>query len=147
MSCPSALKVLCWGGQLMDLQHRFYLHSQMFGPKITSISPHSIQCNLPLELVTQEVFTQWMQIFQTVVDRPVPEVSEWHRYRLEIPEPAPSLSQHGLQLEVFRFLPLIKITMIRQVHMYYGLSTKINTNTAWCTKIMNAFCVHSFLRV
>ncbi|XP_072048064.1 LOW QUALITY PROTEIN: importin-7-like [Amphiura filiformis] len=34
-----------------------------------------IQCNLPLELVTKEVFTQWMQVLQTIVDRPVPEAT------------------------------------------------------------------------
>ncbi|EDO49266.1 predicted protein [Nematostella vectensis] len=31
-----------------------------------------IQCNLPLEIINEENFRQWMTIFQSVVDRPVP---------------------------------------------------------------------------
>ncbi|XP_031553148.1 importin-7-like [Actinia tenebrosa] len=31
-----------------------------------------IQCNMPLEIINEQNFPKWMQIFQTVVDRPVP---------------------------------------------------------------------------
>jgi hypothetical protein len=30
---------------------------------------------LPLETLTKEVFTQWMELIRQIVDRPVPEVS------------------------------------------------------------------------
>ena len=51
-----------------------------------------------------------------------------HRYRLEIPEPAPSLSKHGVSVGGIGVLPAIKITVIHQVCMYCGLSLKINTH-------------------
>ena len=50
-----------------------------------------------------------------------------HRYRLEIPEPAPSLSWHGAHIGGIRVFPAIKITVICQVRMYCGLSVKVNT--------------------
>ena len=40
-----------------------------------------------------------------------------HRYRTEIPEPASFWFQHGTQIGGIRVFPVIKITVIRQVHM------------------------------
>ena len=52
----------------------------------------------------------------------------YHRYRPEIPEPAPSLSRHGASIGGVWVFPAIKITVICQVRMYCGLSLKINTH-------------------
>ena len=49
-----------------------------------------------------------------------------HRYRLEIPEPAPSLFRHGARIGGIRVFLKIKITVIRQVRMYCGLSMNID---------------------
>ena len=49
-----------------------------------------------------------------------------HRYRTEIPEPAPSLSWHGALIGGIWVFPTIKITMTRKVRMYCGLSVKKN---------------------
>ena len=51
----------------------------------------------------------------------------FHKYTREIPEPAPFLSWHGSQIGSIRVFPTIKITMIRQVRMYWSLTVKINT--------------------
>ena len=48
-----------------------------------------------------------------------------HRYRPEIPEPAPSLPRHGAKIWGIRVFPAIKITVIRQVRMNCGASVKI----------------------
>ena len=52
-----------------------------------------------------------------------------HRYTPEIPKPAPSLSrQSALGSNCgYSGFPAIKITVIRQVRMYCGLSVKIST--------------------
>ena len=49
------------------------------------------------------------------------EVNMEHRYRPEIPEPAPSLFLHGAQIGGIQVFPAIKITVIRQVRMYRQL--------------------------
>ena len=49
-----------------------------------------------------------------------------HRYRPEIPEPVPPLSQQGAPIGGIWVFSVIKITKIRQVRMYCGLSVKIN---------------------
>ena len=49
------------------------------------------------------------------------------RYRLEIPESAPSLSLHGAPIGGNR---VFKITMSRRVRMFSGLSVKIKCCTA-----------------
>ena len=56
----------------------------------------------------------------------MPHKSVCHRYRPEIPEPAPSLFQHGAPIGGIQDFPTIKITVICQVCMYCGLSAKIN---------------------
>ena len=63
-----------------------------------------------------------------------------HRYRLEIPEPTPSLSQQGAPIGGTWGLPSIIITVIRQVCMYCWLKVKINTQS----KIMMHFVCISF---
>ena len=50
-----------------------------------------------------------------------------HRYRPEIPEPAPFLFRHGAKIGGSLVFPVTKITVIRQMHMYCGLSVIINT--------------------
>ena len=71
-----------------------------------------------------------------------------HRYRPEVPEPVPSLSQHGAQIGGIQVFSVIKITVIRQVHMYCGLSVKINkhemlhgTRRSWTHFVCICFCV------
>ena len=49
-----------------------------------------------------------------------------HWYRLEIPEPTPSLFQHGAQIGGIWVFPAIKITVICQVRMYCGLRVKVD---------------------
>ena len=49
----------------------------------------------------------------------------YHRYKPEIPEPAPSLSWYGAPVGGIRVFPTIKITGICQVCMCCGLSVKI----------------------
>ena len=44
-----------------------------------------------------------------------------HRYTPEILEPAPFVSSMGLNLGVIRFFLVIKITVVRQVHMLLHL--------------------------
>ena len=50
-----------------------------------------------------------------------------HRYRPEIPETAPSLSQHGSPIGGIWVFLAIKVTVICQVCVYCSLSVKINT--------------------
>ena len=52
---------------------------------------------------------------------------QYHRYREEIPEPAPSLSWHGAPIWGIQVFPMIRITVICKVCMYCGLSVKIKT--------------------
>ena len=70
--------------------------------------------------------------------------------RKSIPEPAPSLSRHEAPIGGIWVLPTIKITVI--LHMYCGLSVKVNTreNAVRCVKIMDTFfffcvCFHLWL--
>ena len=69
------------------------------------------------------------------------------RYRPEIPEPEPSLSWHGAPIGGIRVFRVIKITMIRQVRMYCGLSMKINMcetlQRSWTHFVCVCFCVCS----
>ena len=64
-----------------------------------------------------------------------------HRYRLEIPDPVPSLSWHGLQLWVFRFFhdqnncDSSGVYVLQSEH-----EDKHVWNAAWRMKIMDAFC-------
>ena len=44
-------------------------------------------------------------------------LKSYHRYTREIPEPAPSLSQHGAQIGGLRDFLVIKITVVHQVCM------------------------------
>ena len=63
----------------------------------------------------------------------------------EIPEPAAFLSWHWAQVGSNRVFLAIKITMIRQVHMYCGLRAKINVwNAARHLKIVDAFSLRLF---
>ena len=63
------------------------------------------------------------------------EMGLGRRYRLEIPEPAPSLSQHGASIGGIWVFPTIKITVTHLVHMNWGLSVKINTcETPHCAR-------------
>ena len=39
------------------------------------IGNFSLQYFLPLDLITKEMFTQWMEVCRQIVDRAVPEVS------------------------------------------------------------------------
>ena len=58
-----------------------------------------------------------------------------HRYTREIPEPAPSLYRHGAQIGGLRVFPVIKITMVHQVHM----SPASTAVWAWtCVKLRTA---------
>ena len=61
-----------------------------------------------------------MQICEIVLCR-------FNRYLLEIPEPVPSLSWHSAPSGGIQVFPMIRITMIRQVCMYCGLSVKMIT--------------------
>ena len=70
-----------------------------------------------------------------------------HRYRPEIPEPAPSLSRHGAQIGGFRGFPHNQNN--RDSSGAYVLwserkDTKHARNAARCVKIMDAFCVCLF---
>ena len=49
-----------------------------------------------------------------------------HRYRPEIPEPAPSLLQHGAPIGGIQVFPAIRVTLIHQVRMYCYLSVKVD---------------------
>ena len=66
------------------------------------------------------------------------------RYRPEIPEPAPSLSQHGAPIGGIWVFPMIEVTVIHQMHVYCGLSVKINAHEmphgAW-RLLMHFICV------
>ena len=44
-----------------------------------------------------------------------------------------SLLRHGAQIRGIRIFPAIKITVIRQIHMYCGLSVKIGTRETLCS--------------
>ena len=50
----------------------------------------------------------------------------YHRCTREIPEPVAFLFVHGVQIGGIWVFPTIKITVIRQVRMYCGLSVEIN---------------------
>lgn len=45
------------------------------------------QYTLPLDLITKELFSQWMEICREVVDRPVPEQTNHvdEEYRIDLP--------------------------------------------------------------
>ena len=71
-----------------------------------------------------------------------------HRYTREILEPVPFLSWYEAQIGGIRVFPTIKITVIRQVCMYCGLSVKINmsetphgTWRSWTHFVCICFCV------
>ena len=75
------------------------------------------------------------------------DLSKFHRYTREIPEPFLShfLSRHSAQIGGIRGFPAIKITVIYQVCMYCGLSVKIKTReTPHGTKTVEAFCLRVF---
>ena len=55
------------------------------------------------------------------------DVADDHRYRSEIPEPAPSLFRHGAQIGGIPIFPVIKIIVICLVRMYCGLSVMKDT--------------------
>ena len=54
------------------------------------------------------------------------ELSATHRYRPEIPEPAPSLSRHGAPMGGIQVFACDQNPVIRQLCMCCGLSVKIN---------------------
>ncbi len=45
-----------------------------------------IQYFLPLDLITKEMFTQWMELVRQTVDRPVPEVCIFVYYKQQMTE-------------------------------------------------------------
>ena len=51
---------------------------------------------------------------------PIKAICNIHRYTWEIPEPAPFLSWHEAQIGRIWVFPVIKITVVRQVHITQG---------------------------
>ena len=81
---------------------------------------------LKISILDLKPLWEWMWCHCIFYVRQVWNMHTIHRYRPEIPEPAPSLFRHGAQIGGIWGFPAIKITMICQVHMYCSLGVKID---------------------